>query len=70
MAKFLDGGEGMKRKAKPEPRPSAATCPACHLITTDRHCQSPTCNWFVCRQHEAVVGVIGPSRTYWMRRPR
>lgn len=51
------------------PRPSGATCPACHLITTDRHCSSPACDWFVCREHKAVIGVIGTSRTFWLRRP-
>jgi len=59
----------MKRKSKPEPRPTAATCPACDLITTDRHCSSPTCDWFVCRQHERVIGVIGREHTFWLSRP-
>ena len=57
-----------KGKHLPQPPPSAV-CPACHLITTDRHCTSPTCDWFLCRQHRMVIGIIGPERTFWLAKP-
>lgn len=72
MPAEADMGRFKWPKGRPKPeRPKAATCPACHLITDTRHCpSSPTCNWFLCEQHAAVTGVIGPGRTLWVKKPK
>lgn len=59
------------KKGHNEGRPKAAICPACHNTVVARHCKdSKTCNWFVCKNHSAVIGIIGPRHTFWLAKPQ